>query len=55
MFSLDEEVYYENTLERELLEEKKSKPVDEDEPKSDVSDKMLILEEGWMSITSIII
>ena len=57
MFSLDEEtmeVYYEKTLEREPLEEKKSKPVDEDKPKSDISDKMLILEEGLMSITSII-
>ena len=40
------EVYYEKTLEREPLEEKKSKPVDEDKPKSDISDKMLILEEG---------
>ena len=46
VFSLDEEVYYEKTVERELLEEKKSKPVDEDKPKSDISDKMLILEEG---------
>ena len=49
MFSLDEEkmeAYYENTLESEPLEEKKSKSVDEDEPKSDISDKMLILEEG---------
>ena len=50
VFSLDEEtmeVYYEKTLEREPLEEKKSKPVDEDKPKSDISDKMLILlEEG---------
>ena len=47
VFSLDEEtmeVYYEKTLEREPLEEKKSKPVDED--KSVISDKMLILEEG---------
>ena len=41
VFSLDEE-----TMEREPLEEKKSKPVDEDKPKSDISDKMLILEEG---------
>ena len=44
MFSLDEEtmkVYYEKTLEREPLKEKKS-----NEPKSDISDKMLILEEG---------
>ena len=41
VFSLDEK-----TLEREPLEEKKSKPVDEDKPKSDISDKMLILEEG---------
>ena len=49
VFSLDEEtmeVYYEKTLERKPLEEKKSKPVDEDKPKSDISDKMLILEEG---------
>ena len=49
MFSLDEEtmeIYYEKTLEREPLEEKKSKPVGEDKPKSDISDKMLILEEG---------
>ena len=49
VFSLDEEtmeVYYEKTLERESLEEKKSKPVDEDKPKLDISDKMLILEEG---------
>ena len=49
VFSLDEEttqVYYEKTVEREPLEEKKSKPVDEDKPKSDISDKMLILEEG---------
>ena len=52
VFSLDDkshktmEVYYEKTLEREPLEEKKSKPVDEDKPKSDISDKMLILEEG---------
>ena len=46
-FSLDEEtIFYEKTLEREPLEEKKSKPVDEDKPKSDISDKMLILEEG---------
>ena len=48
-FSLEEEaveVYYEKTLEREPLEEKQSKPVDEDKPKSDISDKMLILEEG---------
>ena len=47
VFSLDEEtmeVYYEKTLEREPLEE--SKPVDEDKPNSDISDKMLILEEG---------
>ena len=48
------EVYYEKTLEREPLEEKKSKPVDEDKPKSDISDKMLILEEGYMSNISII-
>ena len=40
------EVYYENTLESEPLEEEKSKPVDEDKPKSDISDEMLILEEG---------
>ena len=49
MFLLDEEtmeVYYEKTPEREPLEEKKSEPVDEDKPKSDISDKMLILEEG---------
>ena len=49
VFSLDEEtmeVYYEKTLEREPLEEKKSKPVDEDKPKSNISDKMLIFEEG---------
>ena len=49
MYSLDEEtmeVYYEKTLERKPLEEKKSEPVDEDKPKSDISDKMLILEEG---------
>ena len=49
VFSLDEEimeVYYEKTLERQPLEEKRSKPVDEDTPKSDISDKMLILEEG---------
>ena len=57
MYSLDDEmmeIYYKKTLEREPLEEKKSKPVDEDKPKSDISDKMLILEEGYMSITSII-
>ena len=49
VLSLDEEtmeVYYEKTLEREPLEEKKPKPVDKDKPKSDISDKMLILEEG---------
>ena len=49
VFSLDEEtmeVYYEKTVDREPLEEKKSKPVDEDKSKSDISDKMLILEEG---------
>ena len=49
VFSLDEEtmeVYYGKTLEREPLEEKKLKPVDEDKSKSDISDKMLILEEG---------
>ena len=46
VFSLDEETMKEKTLEREPLEEKKSKPVDEDESKSDISDKMLILEEG---------
>ena len=49
MFSSDEEtmeVYYEKTLEREALEKKKLKPVDEDKSKSDISDKMLILEEG---------
>ena len=49
MFSLVEEtmeVYYEKTLEREPLEDKKSEPVDEDKPKSDISDKMLILEES---------
>ena len=49
MFSLDEktvEVYYEKSLEREPLQEKKSKPVDEDTPKLNISDKMLILEEG---------
>ena len=43
------EVYYEKTLEREPLEDKKSEPVetvDEHKPKSDISDKMLILEEG---------
>ena len=40
------EAYYEKNLEREPIEEKKSKPVDEDTPKSDISDKMLILEEG---------
>ena len=48
-FSLDAEtmeVYNEKTLERELLEEKKSKRVDEDKPKLDISDKMLISEEG---------
>ena len=42
VFLLDEEtmkVYHEKTLEKEPLEEKKSKPVD-------ISDKMLILEEG---------
>ena len=49
VFSLDEEtmeVYYKKTLATEPLEEKKSKPVDEDTPKSDISDEMLILEEG---------
>ena len=49
VFSLDEEkmeVYYEKTLEGEPSEEEKSKPVDEDKLKSDISDKMLILEEG---------
>ena len=49
VLSLDEEtvgVYYEKTLERKQLEAKKSKPVDEDKPKADISDKMLILEEG---------
>ena len=49
MFLIDEEtmkVYHEKTLESEPLEEKKSKAVVEDKPKSDVSDKMLILEEG---------
>ena len=49
MFAIDEEtmeVYNEKTLEREPLEEKKSKLVDEDKPKSNISDKMLILEEG---------
>ena len=49
VFSLDKEtmeVYNEKALEREPLEEKKSKPVDEDKPKSDISDKMLIWEEG---------
>ena len=47
VFLLDEEtmkVYYEKTLEREPLGEKKSKPVDEDKSKSDISDKME--EEG---------
>ena len=48
------EVQYKKTLEREPLEEKKSKPVDENKPKSDNNDKMLILEEGQMSISSII-
>ena len=49
VFSLDEktmEVSYENALEREPLNEKKSNLADEDKPKSDISDKMLILEEG---------
>ena len=49
VFSLDEEtmkIYYEKTLEREPFEEKKSKPVDEDKHKSDISDKMIVLEEG---------
>ena len=36
----------------EAIEEKKSKPIGGDKPKSDINDKMLILEEG---ITSIII
>ena len=47
VLSLDEEtmgVYYEKMLEREPLESKKSKPAEEDKPKSDISDKMLILE-----------
>ena len=41
VYSLDEEMmelYYEKTLEREPLEEKKSKPA---KVKSDISDKML--------------
>ena len=49
VFPLDEETteeYYEKTREREPLQQKKSKPVDKDKPKSDISDKMLILEEG---------
>ena len=46
VYSLDEETIEEKTLEREPLEEEKSIPVDEDKPKSDISDKMLILEEG---------
>ena len=53
VFTLDEEtmeVYYEKTLEREPLEEKKSKPVDEDKSQSDISYKMLIFEKGITSI-----
>ena len=49
MFSLDEEmmeIYYEKTLEREPLEEKKSKR------KTDIG--VMILEKSYMSITSII-
>ena len=42
VFSLDEETIDEKTLEREPLEEKKSKPVDEDKPKSDISDSAII-------------
>ena len=46
VLTLDEEtvgVYYEKTLERKPLE---VKPVDEDKPKADIRDNMLILEEG---------
>ena len=46
VFSLDEETMEVYNVEREPLEGKKSKPVDEDKPKLDISDKMLILEEG---------
>ena len=42
VFSLDEETIDEKTLEREPLEEKKSKPVDEEKPKSDISDSAII-------------
>ena len=49
VFSLDEEtteVHYEKTLEKKPSEKKKSKSVDEDNPKSDISNNILILEEG---------
>ena len=46
MFSLDEETIedYQKSQETELVEEKQSKPVDED--KSVISDKTLIALEG---------
>ena len=40
------EVHYKKTLEREPLEKKKSKLVDDDKPKLYISDKMLTLQEG---------
>ena len=39
VFSIDEKTM-------EAIEEKKSKSVGGDKPKSDISDKMLLLEEG---------
>ena len=48
VLSLDEEtmgIYYLKSLEREPLE-----PVDEEKPKSDINDKMLILEESETSM-----
>ena len=45
VFSLDEETieeYHEKSLERQPFKKKKSKPVDEDKPKSDISDSAII-------------
>ena len=39
VFSIDEKTM-------QAIEEKKSKPIGGDKPKSDINDKMLILEEG---------
>ena len=54
MFSLDEETIedYHKPQETEVVEEKQSKPVDED--KSVISDKTLIALEGYLSIHNII-